>query len=533
MHEQTLSPATFAKGTAPGLGERRTQALQRYLARATQFFILASAVLVGRAYGQRVPPANDNFANRLALIGANITTNGNNLYATSEPDEPNPSNLAGARSVWWTWTASRDGVLTVSTADSDFDTVLGVFTGNSLSNLSLAAFNDNDPVERIPTSRVTLNASAGMTYDIMVDGHLDSAGNIALALVLGPPQTVPPNDNFANRTVISGRRVNVSGSNRYASREPGEPRHAGTLGGKSVWWSWAAPASGGATVSTSGSRFDTVLGVYRGDSLSNLVFVAGNDDAPSTTSGESAVTFNVVAGTIYQIAVDGYDLAAGDVALRIVFGDGQPVPMNDNFENAIPLNDSSLTVTGSNAGASFQADEPMHAASFGGKSVWWVWTAPAAGFATVDTIGSDLDTLLGIYTGSTLLSLTEIASDDDGGGNATSAATFNTRPGLAYRIAVDGWDGASGRITLHISFRPAPAPNLFVFAQSQAQIQTNGFLLYLLAPAGFSYAIEYSATLGQWLGLQTNTPLVNGIITIQDPGAALEPRRFYRVLRLP
>ena len=155
-----ISPATFAKGTAPGLGERRTQALERYLARATQFFILASAVLMGRAYGQRVPPANDNFANRLALIGANITTNANNLYATSEPDEPRPSNLAGDRSVWWTWTASRDGVLTVSTAGSDFDTVLGVFTGNSLSNLSLAAFNDNDPVERIPTSRVILNASA-------------------------------------------------------------------------------------------------------------------------------------------------------------------------------------------------------------------------------------------------------------------------------------------------------------------------------------------------------------------------------------
>ena len=82
MHEQNHSPAIFAKGTAPGLGERRTQALERYLARATQFFILASAVLFGRAYGQRVPPANDNFANRLALIGANITTNGNNGIVT-------------------------------------------------------------------------------------------------------------------------------------------------------------------------------------------------------------------------------------------------------------------------------------------------------------------------------------------------------------------------------------------------------------------------------------------------------------------
>jgi hypothetical protein len=40
-----------------------------------------------------------------------------------------------------------------------------------------------------------------------------------------------------------------------------EPDHDGNPGGKSVWWTWVAPANGLVTVSTQGSTFDTVLAV--------------------------------------------------------------------------------------------------------------------------------------------------------------------------------------------------------------------------------------------------------------------------------
>jgi hypothetical protein len=499
--------------------------------------VLLFALLVGlsteQAYSQRVVPANDHFTNSIILSGTDVLTSGTNVNATAEPGEPNPSGWAGGRSVWWTWTAPRDGSLALTTAGSGFDTVLTVFNGNSFSNLSLEAFNDNDPAGNLQSSRVILPVVAGSVYQIAVDGHFDAAGSIALRLVLGPVQPSPANDHFANRTLLSGRRVNAGGSNVYATKEPGEPRHVGTLGGKSLWWSWLAPASGGVSVSTTGSRFDTVLAVYRGESLSELVFVAGNDDVPNTTLVESTVTFNVVAGAIYQIAVDGFDSASGDVTLRILLEDEQPVPSNDNFEDARLVTGLDVTASGTNVGASFEAGEPTHAARFGGKSVWWTWTAPEAGFATIDTVGSGFDTLLGIYAGSSLANLSEIASDDDGGGNGNSAVTFTTRPGLVYWIAVDGWDSASGPIILNISFRPSPAPKLFVFTQSQAQIQTNGFILHLLAPAGFSYVLEYASLLGDWHPLQTNHVLVNGITTLQDPGAATEVQRFYRVGRLP
>jgi hypothetical protein len=56
-----------------------------------------------------------------------------------------------------------------------------------------------------------------------------------------------------------------------------------------------------------------VLAVYTGTVLAALTPVAGNDDAPGTAT--SAVTFAATGGTTYQIAVDGFAGAEGDVLL--------------------------------------------------------------------------------------------------------------------------------------------------------------------------------------------------------------------------
>src|SRR5439155_22967066 len=48
----------------------------------------------------------------------------------------------------------------------------------------------------------------------------------------------PANDLFANRAVLVGNAIVANGSNIGATKESGEPDHAGNAGGKSVWWSW-------------------------------------------------------------------------------------------------------------------------------------------------------------------------------------------------------------------------------------------------------------------------------------------------------
>src|SRR5205085_956184 len=101
----------------------------------------------------------------------------------------------------------------------------------------------------------------------------------------------------------------------------------------------------------------------------------------------------------------------------------------------------------------------------GGHSVWWTWTAPSSSRVSVDTIGSNFDTTLGVYTGSAVTGLTTVASDNDSGGNDTSRLTFTATAGTTYRIAVDGFGGATGNITLHLATL-GPANDNFASASS-------------------------------------------------------------------
>jgi hypothetical protein len=134
-----------------------------------------------------------------------------------------------------------------------------------------------------------------------------------LSLVAGPP-----NDAFANRLPIPGGGGTVTGLNLYATREPGEPVIDGNAGGSSVWWTWTAPFSGTANLSTSGSSFDTLFGVYTGSAVSNLSWSAsGGDDQGVDGYLGSAVTFAATAGTTYQITVDGYNGATGAITLTL------------------------------------------------------------------------------------------------------------------------------------------------------------------------------------------------------------------------
>jgi uncharacterized repeat protein (TIGR02543 family) len=413
----------------------------------------------------QAPPANDRFANRGLITGSQANVNASNVGATREPAEPFHASALGFNSVWWSWTAPSSGGLTLTTEGSSFDTVVGVYTGSSISNLVFVAANEDDYLpllnETSALSRVTFNVSAGTTYQIAVDGYEGESGGIRLQLALGSPFPQPANDNFANREVITGTPANVSGSNVGASFEgasadfdQGEPLHV-KLGGKSVWWTWTAPSSGGLELTTSRSTFDTVLAVYTGMNLTNLVFVAGADDDPWGGGRQSGITCNVTVGTTYQIVVDGWDGASGEIQLHFRLGNPFAVPPNDNFANRILMTGNATTVSGFNDGATLEPQEGLHNDSYGGKSVWWSWVSPGPGIVTVDTIGSRFDTTLAVYTGSALANLTEIASDDDGAPNYNSTVSFYTKSGVTHQIAVDGYDGAPGNISLSVAFTPA------------------------------------------------------------------------------
>ena len=144
----------------------------------------------------------------------------------------------------------------------------------------------------------------------------------------------PANDNFAAATALNGAAGSVNGTSAWATREPGElvaqgSLQAGFVGDKSVWFTWTAPATGAATFDTTGSGYDTTLGIYTGGAVNALATACTpcqSDDATGLNNGASRVQFNAVAGTVYRINVDGWNGEHGPVQLNWTSTGTQPTP---------------------------------------------------------------------------------------------------------------------------------------------------------------------------------------------------------------
>ncbi len=262
------------------------------------------------------PPVNNDFASGTVITTSPWSSVEFNNCATTEPGEPNHLGVAGGHSVWFTWTPVSNQTVVVTTKRSDFDTILAVYTGNTVSNLTLVASNDDIIPGIFVQSALSFNAVAGTTYHIVGDGFLDSSAGPsvgALVLNLNPPAS----DDFSNAWVLAGGSGTTNSYNIGASKESMEPAHAGDVGGHSVWFTWMAPSNGPVDFNTAGSDFDTTLAVYTGNTVSNLTAIASNDDdAGGAGLVTSRLWFNAVAGTNYQIAVDGFGGVTGNIVLN-------------------------------------------------------------------------------------------------------------------------------------------------------------------------------------------------------------------------
>lgn len=131
-------------------------------------------------------PGNDNFSKRETLTGTNLVVTGWNFGATSEPSEPPIALLeSGSNSVWWSWTSPGAGTVSISTVGTFWDTLLAVFTGESVTNLV--------PVAQFPwhTRELNFPVQAGVVYQIAVAGSADEAGPLNFTLTYQPKEALP------------------------------------------------------------------------------------------------------------------------------------------------------------------------------------------------------------------------------------------------------------------------------------------------------------------------------------------------------
>lgn len=197
-----------------------------------------------------------------------------------------------------------------------------------------------------------------------------------------------------------------------------------------------------AAVTTSGATF------------TNLVFL-DSGVAPDAILGDGVYTTAFVVPTnldhiemTLSVSAPGWPAETNRLSYPVVAR-----PPNDRFADRLTIQPSRCptSVTGANVNASRESAEPEHAGSPIGRSVWWSWTAPFSGPVKVTTAGSNLDTLLAVYTGPTLASLTLIVANDDAGGrDFYSSVRFEAAAGTEYQIAADGYFMAQGQIRLTV-----------------------------------------------------------------------------------
>jgi hypothetical protein len=369
------------------------------------------------------------------------------------------------------------------------DTVTFNVVASGASRLSYQWFKDGvalTPATREPGYGIHhIQTNDAGAYSVLVSDHLGSVMSSNAVLTVLPPPPPPVNDLFTNRVALTGATNVVTTTNNFATTEPGEPHLAGERGGHSVWWRWTAPASGLVTLSTVGSSFDTLLGVYTGTSITSLTLVAADDDSGGNST--SLVSFVASAGTEYEIAVDGWHGAVGTIVLNI----NQPAPSplapviltEPQSVKVFLTNNSPVSVTLSVA------------ATNGSSYQWRVNGLPASGATNA------------------------------------SLTLANVRPGNSgyYSVIVGNSYGSvlsSNALLQAVSARQIHSP---VFgAGGRVVLPFDSQAADLADSPTPQFTVQASSDLANWFTLTNGFCVTNGRVMILD--ATNNPHRFYRVL---
>jgi len=168
-------------------------------------------------------PLSDNtlFLDAMELDASSGTHQCENIYGVKEPAEPYHAGNAGGASVWWKWTAPTDGTTRFDTFGSSFDTLLAVYNGESLNDLTEIV--SNDDAGDTGWSEVSFAATAGTTYYIAVDGKNGARGAIELAWSLKSMCYLIESMAGAHGSITPGLHVCVvvaEGANQTFSAQP-------------------------------------------------------------------------------------------------------------------------------------------------------------------------------------------------------------------------------------------------------------------------------------------------------------------------
>jgi uncharacterized repeat protein (TIGR01451 family) len=410
-------------------------------------------------------PASDNFANRLPMLNLLNLVSYSNVGATSEPGEPLHAGVPGGHSVWFTYTPLLSGVVTFSTAGSSFDTLLAVYTGNNLTNLTTVASDDDSG--GYYTSLVTFNAVAGTQYSIAVDGAYGAEGNIILNSTF--QLLAPPVPQIISQPV--DQITSFGGSANFSVLASG-------AGLTYQWFLDDAPLAGATAPTLQLTNISpSQIGLYR-------VGVASSGGR--IISPPASLQIGIVDG---QLNLNSHAHDKFQAVSYAVAGTATKTMLRVSSTGARIHKLSSGTSRGytgmqvfSTYGSATQSGEPNNCSTPGGSSSWTSLQPPENGIMEIDTAGSNFKTILGVYTGSgtDFSGLVQVACDvATGTGTNDGRVTFAATANSTYYVSVDGVDGAYGSVVLNWNLTVPPS----IVSQPNSQAVPPGATVILSASA--------------------------------------------------
>lgn len=262
---------------------------------------------------------------------------------------------------------------------------------------------------------------------------------IFVSVLLRATAAAPYPDNFEDAYRIQSTPYVQFWDNRNATSQSGEPLPDYSSLGRTLWFSWVAPARGLVTI-YGGGNFDWAI--YNGTALNNLQRLPRPYLLPTQP------------GELFYFQIAANDPKASIFRIELMFeadrSPGEP-PLNDMFANARPLPmpqsyyDFYFGDRVSIANATEEPGEPRHIPEPGG-TLWWTIQAPLSGEVLIDarTDGGFKRFHVAAYRGDTLDDLVYV-----GGGDK-----FRVSAGETYRLALAAPAGQTDRVWFNLTLIP-------------------------------------------------------------------------------
>lgn len=411
--------------------------------------------------------------------------------------------------MWMNWRAPANGVVRFSTHGSGFDTTLAVYRGAVLSSLADSEVARNDDAEGRVTSALQFNAAKGEDYAIAVDGYAADSGTLVLGWSLAVDGESVPEIRRHPEGVLAEAGASVVLSVEAIGRE--------------LRYQW-----------------------YR-----EGVAIAGGDSPSLMLPAISAES----AGT-YEAGVrngNGVEIRSEPAFVQVLTASRVEIGFRDKWEDFLVASETSgararsdlltvgrgsfasvaLGVSGglamANSRGARQASDPLLpcALEAEGATLWWRLRPTVSGLLTLDTFGSEVDTVLAVLRDPPSPVPEFLACSDDAiRPEGTSKVEVPVVAGEDYYVQIDSVHGV-GRVRLQWLLGGGT-----VELPITLSIETQGASLRLRAEVNPGrYRWESSSNLTRWDPEEEVAATAREIVLIR----AMLPNdthRYFRVVRL-